>query len=77
MLLAAHPDIVRTAFLIDPVDNVMAASADYPSAAEALAEGGRPFGIIAAGRIGRCNPDGANYKVDTPAPLGRCMQPHC
>lgn len=35
----------------------------YPSAIRALAAAGRPFGMLGAGHTGRCNPEGANYKV--------------
>ena len=37
----------------------------WPSAVEALAHAGRPFGMLGAGRTGQCNPEGANYKVGT------------
>lgn len=56
---------VKAAYLIDPVDNTdfTPESADYPSAIRALLQSGQPVGISGAGIVGRCNPNGSNYKV--------------
>jgi hypothetical protein len=50
---------------VDPVDNTRFSpeSPDYPSAAMALAESGREVGLMGAGIVGSCNPEGSNYKV--------------
>lgn len=64
---------IRTAFLIDPVDNTSFTpeSADYPSASKALRAAGKPFGLAAAGIVGSSNPEGSNYKVfEAAAPAG-------
>ncbi|CAL8467607.1 g7145 [Coccomyxa elongata] len=55
---------VKAAYLIDPVDNTdfTPESADYPSAVRALLQSGQPVAITGAGIIGRCNPNGSNYK---------------
>ena len=56
---------VKAAYLIDPVDNTdfTPESADYPSAIRALLQSGQPVGISGAGIVGRCNPNGSNYKA--------------
>lgn len=64
-LHTATSDIVKTAYLIDPVDNdgtFAKESEDYPSAVKALVGKEKTIGIVGSGITGRCNPDGANYK---------------
>eukprot|EP00882_Tetradesmus_deserticola_P000551 GHRQ01000604.1.p1 GENE.GHRQ01000604.1~~GHRQ01000604.1.p1 ORF type:complete len:408 (+),score=121.30 GHRQ01000604.1:413-1636(+) len=56
---------IRSAFLIDPVDNTAYTpeSAAYPSASKALRAAGRRFGVAAAGLIGSANPEGSNWRL--------------
>eukprot|EP00891_Asterochloris_glomerata_P007809 jgi/Astpho2/7809/fgenesh1_pg.00117_%23_25_t len=56
---------LRTAFLIDPVDNTKAApeSPDYPSAAKALQRASKPVAVAGASIFGSCNPNGSNWKA--------------
>lgn len=56
---------IKAGYLIDPVDNTdfTRESADYPSAVRALLQSGQAVGITGAGIVGRCNPNGSNYKV--------------
>ncbi|GMH36356.1 hypothetical protein BSKO_04224 [Bryopsis sp. KO-2023] len=64
-LHTARMDIVKAAYLIDPVDNdghFAKESEDYPSAAKALVGRNKRIGVVGSGITGRCNPDGANYK---------------
>ena len=67
MLHAGTPGL-RTAFLIDPVDNTKAVpeSTDYPSAARALQRAGKPIAVAGASIFGSCNPNGSNWKVRLP-----------
>lgn len=56
---------IRSAFLIDPVDNTAYTpeSADYPSASKALRAAGRRIGMAAAGLVSSSNPEGSNWKL--------------
>ncbi|WIA16012.1 hypothetical protein OEZ85_012745 [Tetradesmus obliquus] len=56
---------IRSAFLIDPVDNTAFTpeSADYPSASKALKAAGRRIGMAAAGLVSSSNPEGSNWKL--------------
>ncbi|CAK0760866.1 hypothetical protein CVIRNUC_002807 [Coccomyxa viridis] len=55
---------VIAAYLIDPVDNTKYSpeGEEYPSGVKALKRVGKPVGITGAGIMGRCNPEGSNYK---------------
>ena len=56
---------IKAAYLVDPVDNTKQTpeGPDYPSGVKALKQLGKPVGISGAGIVGRCNPEGSNYKV--------------
>ena len=56
---------IKAAYLVDPVDNTKQTpeGPDYPSGVMALNQLGKPVGISGAGIVGRCNPEGSNYKV--------------
>ena len=56
---------VNAAYLVDPVDNTKYSpeGEEYPSGVKALKRVGKPVGITGAGIMGRCNPEGSNYKV--------------
>lgn len=56
---------VKTAYLIDPVDNdkrFAPESEDNPSAVKALAASAQVAGIVGSGEVGSCNPEGENYE---------------
>mmetsp|Transcript_17881 Transcript_17881/g.53831 ORF Transcript_17881/g.53831 Transcript_17881/m.53831 type:complete len:582 (-) Transcript_17881:1836-3581(-) len=57
---ASRPEQVKALFMIDPVDS--GPSVGYPSAAAALRQQKRKYGLVGAGRINNCNPEGQNYK---------------
>ena len=61
----AGSDRFKAAFLIDPVDNTKDApeSPVCPNASKALRASGKRVGMVGAGVIGSCNPEGSNYKV--------------
>ena len=56
---------MKAAYLVDPVDNTKYSpeGEEYPSGVKALKRVGKPVGITGAGIMGRCNPEGSNYKV--------------
>ena len=56
---------VNAAYLVDPMDNTKYSpeGEEYPSGVKALKRVGKPVGITGAGIMGRCNPEGSNYKV--------------
>lgn len=61
----AYSDIIKSAYLIDPVDGDTTwakESEDYPSAIKALAGKNKRIGLVGSGITGRCNPEGFNYK---------------
>ena len=66
---------MNAAYLVDPVDNTKYSpeGEEYPSGVKALKRLGKPVGITGAGIMGRCNPEGSNYKVFSCASL--CAAP--
>jgi hypothetical protein len=65
IVFADAGDAAAAAWLVDPVDQTAYApeSANNPSAAKALAEAGRPVGVVGAGVRGSCNPDEGDEKL--------------
>jgi hypothetical protein len=64
IVFAGAPEAAAV-WLLDPVDQTDFApeSANNPSAAKALAEAGRPVGVVGAGVRGSCNPDEGDEKL--------------